>query len=73
METCKERRERDPQRLLARFIRYHDQIIAFIGALDESTGLDVTNSLNSVFWSKAFETVLVSNLYLVSFRLETIL
>ena len=58
-EVCAELRERDPQRLLARFLRYHDQIIPFIGALDESIGHDASNSLNSVFWSKAFAAVLV--------------
>ncbi|KAH7357452.1 kinase-like domain-containing protein [Pyrenochaeta sp. MPI-SDFR-AT-0127] len=57
VEYCTTIRERDPQRLLARFLRHHDQIIAFIGALDESTGLDTSRCLSSVFWSKAFETV----------------
>lgn len=46
--------------MLARFLRHHDQIIAFVSALDESTGLDVSNCLSSVFWSKAFEAVEVS-------------
>ena len=61
-EFCSDIRERDPQRLLARFLRHHDRIIAFIGALDESTGLDASNSLSSVFWSRAFATVLVRRL-----------
>ena len=56
---CNDVRERDPQRLLARFLRHHDQIIAFIGALDECTGLEATNCLNSVFWSKAYDIVWV--------------
>ncbi|KAF2115017.1 kinase-like domain-containing protein [Lophiotrema nucula] len=60
VRVCTELRERDPQRLLARFLRHHDQIIAFIGALDESTGLDTSSCLSSVFWSKAFETVLTA-------------
>ncbi|KAF2221664.1 hypothetical protein BDZ85DRAFT_132053 [Elsinoe ampelina] len=49
--------ERDPERLLARFLRHHDQIVAFVSALDESMGLDDANSLSSVFWSKAFEAI----------------
>ena len=60
---CSDIRERDPQRLLARFLRYHNQIIVFVGALDESTGLDVSNSLSSVFWSKAFATIMVRRLF----------
>ena|SRR5436190_16697084 len=60
-QLCTDIRDRDPQRLLARFLRHHDQIIAFIGALDESTGLNASECLSSVFWSKAFETVLVRN------------
>ncbi|KAL9098948.1 MAG: hypothetical protein Q9163_005484 [Psora crenata] len=59
-KVCTELRERDPQRLLARFLRHHDQIIAFIGALDESIGLEAFNSLKSVFWSKAFAAVLAA-------------
>jgi hypothetical protein len=59
-QACTKRRERDPERLLARFLRYHDHIIAFVSTLDESTGLDVSNCLSSVFWSKAFETFEVS-------------
>ena len=59
VQVCTDIRERDPQRLLARFLRYHDQIIAFIGTLDEATGLNTSSCLSSVFWSKAFETVLV--------------
>ena len=69
-EVCAELRERDPQRLLARFLRYHDQIIAFIGALDKSIGLDASNNMNSVFWSKAFAAVLVSLLEWLSTRLR---
>jgi hypothetical protein len=61
VQHCTFVRERDPQRLLARFLRYHDQIIAFVGALDESTGLDTSRCLSSVFWSKAFETVQARN------------
>lgn len=57
VQHCTSVRERDPQRLLARFLRHHDQIIAFVGALDESTGLDTSRCLSSVFWSKAFETI----------------
>lgn len=57
--VCTDIREHDPQRLLARFLRHHDQIIAFIGAVDESTGLNASKSLSSIFWSKAFATVLV--------------
>lgn len=57
VQHCTAVRDRDPQRLLARFLRYHDQTIAFIGALDESTGLDTSRCLSSVFWSKAFEAV----------------
>ncbi|KAI9663838.1 MAG: hypothetical protein M1821_007328 [Bathelium mastoideum] len=60
LRICTEIRERDPQRLLARFLRHHDQIIAFVGALDDSTGLDSSNSLGKAFWSKAFETVLTA-------------
>ncbi|EXJ89007.1 serine/threonine protein kinase [Capronia epimyces CBS 606.96] len=56
--ACGRIREKDPERLLARFLRHHDQIIAFVSAIDESASLDnVPHCLSSVFWSKAFETV----------------
>ncbi len=59
LDLCTQIRERDPQRLLAKLLRYHDRIVAFVGALDESSGLDASHCLSSVFWSKAFETVQV--------------
>lgn len=59
-EVCAEVHETDPQRLLARFLRQHDQIIAFIGALDESIGFTEPHCLSSLFWSVAFTTVQVS-------------
>ena len=58
-EICSQLRERDPERLLAKFQRHHDQIIAFVSALDESAGSDASKTPSSVFWSKAFETVKV--------------
>jgi hypothetical protein len=64
-DLCAAVRERDPTRLLARFLRQHDQLIAFIGALDESIGFKEPDCLSTVFWSVAFITVDVS----LSFRL----
>jgi hypothetical protein len=70
VELCTDVRERDPQRLLARFLRQHDQIIAFIGALDDSIGLEESHSLSSLFWSVAFTTVQVSCLRKISIRTQ---
>ena len=72
-DLCDSIRECDPQRLLARFLRHHDQIIAFIGAVDEATGLDPSNSLSRIFWSGAFATVLVRALRLLVMGLGTII
>lgn len=59
MQYCDSTQEDDPQRLLARFLRHHDEIIRFVSALDESMELDQTSSLSSVFWSRAFDIVVV--------------
>lgn len=59
-EVCTQVHECDPQRLLAKFLRQHDQIIVFIGALDESIGFTEPHCLSSLFWSVAFTTVQVS-------------
>jgi hypothetical protein len=57
---CAEVHERDPQRLLARFLREHAQIIAFIGALDDSLELEEEDCcLGSCFWTIAYSTVYV--------------
>lgn len=61
-KVCTEACERDPQRMLGKFLRYHDQVIVFVGALDESTGLDSRICLSLVFWSTAFATVRVRRL-----------
>lgn len=60
VDVCSDVCERDPQRLLAKFLRQHDHIIAFIGALDESIGFKEPHCLSSLFWSVAFTTVQVS-------------
>lgn len=60
IQFCAEKRETDPQRLLARFIRYHDRITDFITVLDDSKAQLGPRSLHSYFWPKAFEGVLVS-------------
>ena len=57
---CAEARERDPQRLLARFLRQHDQLIAIVSALDQSVGLVRPYTLNATFWSVAYAAVQVS-------------
>lgn len=66
VELCSDIHERDSQRLLARFLRQHDQIIAFIGALDESIGFTESHCLSSLFWSVAFNTVQVSYSFAIS-------
>ena len=70
VELCIDVHERDPQRLLAKFLRQHDQIIVFIGALDDSIGLEESHCLNSLFWSVAFTTVQVSCLRKISIRTQ---
>lgn len=59
-EVCAQVQEPDSPRLLAKFLRQHDQIMVFIGALDESIGFTEPPSLSSLFWSVAFTTVQVS-------------
>jgi hypothetical protein len=59
-KLCSRLREPDPQRLLGKFFRHHAQIMVFIGALDESSGLsESNNSLGSLFWSFAFTIIRV--------------
>jgi hypothetical protein len=59
---CTQLRERQPQRLLAKFLRQHAQVIAFIGGIDESAGLEESHSLSALFWSVAFAIVRVRRL-----------
>ncbi|MCJ1264295.1 hypothetical protein MMC22_004166 [Lobaria immixta] len=59
-EVCTQVHECDRQRLLAKFLRQHDQIIVFIGALDESIGFTEPHCLSSLFWSVAFTTVQIA-------------
>lgn len=65
-EVCACVKEIDPPRLLAKFLRQHNQIIAFIGALDESIGFAEPPCLSSLFWSVAFTTVQVSFFRVIS-------
>jgi hypothetical protein len=62
VRVCGELRERDPQRLLARYIRQHDQIIRFAFTLDSALELDESLCLNSLFWSIAFATFQVRSI-----------
>ena len=66
IEVCTDVPERDPQRMLARFLRQHDQIIAFIGDLDESFGFKEPHCLSSLFWSITFTTIQVSRCCAIS-------
>ena len=59
-ELCNKRRQRQPQLLLGKFLRYHTHITKVASALDESSGLDLNESPSSMLWSKAYEAVEVS-------------
>jgi hypothetical protein len=58
-DLCLHMQYREPQRLLARFLREHSQIIAFVGALDESLELHTGCSPGSCFWTIAYATIQV--------------
>jgi hypothetical protein len=62
-KVCSEIRERDPERLLAKFLRHHAKIRAFIGALEESAGFDENRCLGQTFWSVSLWTVRVRRLH----------
>jgi hypothetical protein len=62
LQFCADIRETDPQRLLGRFIRYHNQITDLVDALDEAAGRNRANNAGGVFWSKAFDAVRVCTL-----------
>ena len=57
---CLHMQYREPQRLLARFLREHTQIIAFVGALDDSLELHAGYSPGCCFWTIAYDTLQVS-------------